>query len=186
MLILDNFQLTEASDSTLFDQAMNHNQVISNYLLNVSGIFLYSIIKIIFLNSIQNSAQSFPASIRYLYKNYRGLFPSHQIMRPLIHADQKQKRVNFRTENLSDMERKMKKRLARNWKPELYPENENPKLDINPASTNGMTLENQIAVLQLLLRMKSQGVQIPEYRMNVVRVNYSNNHEIINHFTSHY
>lgn len=87
------------------------------------------------------------------------------------------------------MERKMKKRLATNWHPELHPENENSKLDINPASTNAMTLENQMAILQHLLRMKSQGLQIPEYRMNVVRVNYLNNHEIIHHFEyiiSHY
>ena len=107
-------------------------------------------------------------------------------MHPLIHADQKQKRVNFRTENLSDMERKMKKRLATNWQPGLYQENENSKLDINPASTNGMTPENQMAILQLLLRMKSQGVQIPEYRMNVVRVKYLNNYNIMNHFYKHF
>ena len=102
-------------------------------------------------------------------------------MRPLIHADQKQKRVNFRTENLSDMERKMKKRLATNWKPELYPENENSKLDINPAAVNGITPENQMAILQHLLRMKSQGTKIPEYRMNMVRVNALNNYETINY-----
>ena len=135
-----------------------------------------------FLYLLQDSAQSYPASILHSHKNYRGLFPSHQVMHPLIHADQKQKRVNFRTENLSDMERKMKKRLATNWNPELHPENENSKLDINPASVNGMTSENQMAILQLLLRMKSQGVQIPEYRMNMVRVNYLSTYEIINHF----
>ena len=91
---------------------------------------------------------------------------------PLVHALTqalpKQKRANLQTNNASNNNRRLRKRLEMNWLPNTFPENGQSKFDFTPPNLEHITPDRQMNLLQLLLRMKSQGIRIPEVAMDMV------------------
>ena len=117
-----------------------------------------------------------------LYDHFPQLFLSHA----LTQAMPKQKRVNFRTNHESNDDRSLQKRLEMNWVPGTLPENGPSNFDFIPLNLDGITPELQMDLLQLLLRMKSQGARILEVTMDMV-INFKFYHfEIFIFRTSEY
>ena len=82
----------------------------------------------------------------------------------------KSKRINFRTNTESGIERKLKKRSELSQILERMPENGIRRKDYDPSGWIDMSPENQLKILQTLLSLKSQGIHVPEVAINQVRV----------------
>ena len=80
------------------------------------------------------------------------------------------KRINFRKNTESGIERKLKKRSDLIQMLERMPKNGIIRKDYDPSSLIDITPENQLKILQTLLSLKSQGIHIPEVAVNQVRV----------------
>ena len=99
-----------------------------------------------------------------MYDHFPQLFLSHAPAQALP----KQKRVNFRSNHESNDDRSLQKRLEMNWVPGTLPENGPSNFDFTPPNLDGITPELQMDLLQLLLRLKSQGARILEVAMDMV------------------
>ena len=55
-----------------------------------------------------------------------------------------------------------------NWLPNTFPENGQSTFDFTPPNLEDITPERQMNLLQLLLKMKSQGIRIPEVAIDMV------------------
>ena len=89
---------------------------------------------------------------------------------PLGHPFEKAKRINFRANTESGVERKLKKKSELSPILERIPEHGIIRKDYDPSGFIDISPENQLKILQTLLSLKSQGIHVPEVVVNQVKV----------------